>query len=133
MFRTSFLPILMMDRKTCPKHVEFYSQNKFEKSVHLVGFIIRIYHDARLSECQNHPPFVLNSFFPYPIRGECRGYFPKIFNFGSKLKRVVSCFGSFTPRAESPVSISLLKHDKHCRCNITLRRGRAAIVAVDKQ
>ena len=25
----------------CPKHVEFYSKNKFEKSVHLVGFIIR--------------------------------------------------------------------------------------------
>jgi len=29
------------------KHVEFYSKNKknkFEKSVHLVGFIISIYH-----------------------------------------------------------------------------------------
>jgi len=31
-------------QKTCPKHVEFYSKNKFEKLVHLVGFIIRIYH-----------------------------------------------------------------------------------------
>ena len=30
----------MMDTET-PKHVEFYSQNKFEKLVHLVGFIIR--------------------------------------------------------------------------------------------
>jgi len=30
-----------------PKHVEFYSENKFE---HLVGFIIRIYHDARSPE-----------------------------------------------------------------------------------
>jgi len=39
-------------QKTCPKHVEFYSKNKFEKLVHLVGFIIRIYHDARFSECQ---------------------------------------------------------------------------------
>jgi hypothetical protein len=28
-------------QKTWPKHVEFYSKNKFEKSVHLVGFIIR--------------------------------------------------------------------------------------------
>jgi len=36
---------------TCPKHVELYSKNKFEKWVHLVGFIIRIYHDARSSEC----------------------------------------------------------------------------------
>jgi len=34
----------------CPKHLEFYSKNKFEKLVHLVGFIIRIYHDAQSSE-----------------------------------------------------------------------------------
>ena len=33
-------------RRNCPKHVEFYSKNKFEKLVHLVGFIIRI-----LSRC----------------------------------------------------------------------------------
>jgi len=36
----------------CPKHVEFYSKNKFEKLVHLLGFIIRIYHDARSPERQ---------------------------------------------------------------------------------
>ena len=29
-------------QKTCPKHIEFYSKNKLEKLVHLVGFIIRI-------------------------------------------------------------------------------------------
>jgi len=29
-------------QKTCPKHVEFYSKNKFVKLVHLVGFIIRL-------------------------------------------------------------------------------------------
>ena len=29
-------------QKTCPKHVEFYSKNKFEKLVDLVGFIIKI-------------------------------------------------------------------------------------------
>jgi len=34
-------------QRNCPKHVEFYSKNKFEKLVSLVGFIIRIYHDAR--------------------------------------------------------------------------------------
>ena len=33
-------------------HVEFYSKNKFEKLVHLVCFIIRIYHDARSPERQ---------------------------------------------------------------------------------
>jgi len=34
-------------QRNCPKHVEFYPKNKFEKLVHLVGFNIRIYHDAR--------------------------------------------------------------------------------------
>jgi len=29
-------------QRNFPKHVEFYSKNKFEKLVHLVGFIIRI-------------------------------------------------------------------------------------------
>jgi hypothetical protein len=29
-------------QKTCQKHVEIYSKNKFEKLVHLVGFIIRM-------------------------------------------------------------------------------------------
>jgi len=28
-------------QRNCPKHVEFHSQNKFVKLVHLVGFIIR--------------------------------------------------------------------------------------------
>ena len=39
-------------QRNCPKHVEFYSKNKFEKLVHLVGFIIRIYHYARSPERQ---------------------------------------------------------------------------------
>ena len=53
------IPMLCVQWKTpddgqrnCPKHVEFYSKNKFEKLVHLVGFIIRIYHDARSPERQ---------------------------------------------------------------------------------
>jgi len=39
-------------QRNCPKHVEFYFKNKFEKLVHLVGFVIRIYHDARSRERQ---------------------------------------------------------------------------------
>ena len=39
-------------QRNCPKHVELYSKNKSEKLVHLVGFIIRIYHDARSHERQ---------------------------------------------------------------------------------
>jgi len=31
-------------QRNCLKHVELYSKNKFEKLVHLVGFIIRIYY-----------------------------------------------------------------------------------------
>ena len=53
------IPLLCVQWKTpddgqrnCPKHVEFYSKNKSEKLVHLFGFIIRICHDARSSECQ---------------------------------------------------------------------------------
>jgi len=39
-------------QRYCPKHVEFYSESKFQKLVFLVGFSIRIYHDAWSSECQ---------------------------------------------------------------------------------
>ena len=53
-YMSAHIPLLCVQRKTpddgqrnCPKYVEFYSKNKFEKLVHLVGFIIRIYHDAR--------------------------------------------------------------------------------------
>ena len=53
------IPLLCVKWKTpddgqrnCPKHVEFYSKNKFEKLVHLIGFIIRINHDSRSPERQ---------------------------------------------------------------------------------
>ena len=44
-----YIPLLRVQWRTpddgqrnCPKHVEFHSKNKFEKLVHLVGFIIRM-------------------------------------------------------------------------------------------
>ena len=40
----------MMDRGTVRNMSSFISKNKFEKLVHLVVFIIRIYHDARSPE-----------------------------------------------------------------------------------
>jgi len=56
---SAHIPLLCVELKTpddgqrnCPKHVEFYSKIKFEKLVHLVGFITRIYHDARSAERQ---------------------------------------------------------------------------------
>jgi len=51
------IPLLCVQWKTpddgqwnCPKHVGFYSKNKFEKSVHLVGFITRTNMKFRVSE-----------------------------------------------------------------------------------
>ena len=54
-------------QRNCPKHVEFYSKNKFEKLVHLFGFIIRIYHDARSPERQ----IKLNNNIFYFIYNSC--------------------------------------------------------------
>jgi hypothetical protein len=44
-----------MDREICPKHVEFYSQNKFEKLVHLDVFIIRILFASCISPAYFEP------------------------------------------------------------------------------
>ena len=74
------IPLLCVQWKTpddgqrnCPKHVEFYFRNKFEKLVHLVSFTIRVYHDARSSECQvrlGHPHFTwfISYFIPLLIQ-----------------------------------------------------------------
>jgi len=43
-------------QRNCPKHVEFYSKNKFERLVHLVGFIIRILRVVR-SESKQFCPY----------------------------------------------------------------------------
>jgi len=40
-------------QRYCPKHVEFYSKNKFEKLVHLVGFMIRRRHDKLIVAFSN--------------------------------------------------------------------------------
>ena len=44
--------LLIMDRGTVRNIQSFVPKNKFEKLVHLVGFIIRIYHNARSPERQ---------------------------------------------------------------------------------
>ena len=46
-------------QRNCPKHVEFYSKNKFEKLVHLVGFIIRKANNS-LSSANKWRHFVKN-------------------------------------------------------------------------
>ena len=57
-------------QRNCPKHVEFYSKNKFEKLVHLVCFIIRICHDARSPERQIRPHLLEPSTI---CKGPCNG------------------------------------------------------------
>lgn len=40
------------EQSTCSKHVEFRPENKFEKFVRIVDFIMRIYNDTLTSERQ---------------------------------------------------------------------------------
>ena len=47
-------------QRNCPKHVEFYSKNKFEKLVHLVGIIIRISHLTLLNSLKIKLPSAIS-------------------------------------------------------------------------
>jgi len=85
------IPLLCVQWKTpddgqryCPKHVEFYAKIKFENLMHLVSFIIRIYHDARSPECQKKTKLTiwatgLTMDWPTPVMG-------KLFKEGAKGK-----------------------------------------------
>jgi len=79
------IPLLCVQWKTpdygqrnCPKHVEFYCKNKFEKLLHLVGFIIRIYHDARSPERQSVQLYaflvLLQRIWKHSFYGLCPSY-----------------------------------------------------------
>jgi len=46
----------------CPKHVHSYSKNKFGILVHLVGLIIRIYHNSRSSESKKSLQAIFSHF-----------------------------------------------------------------------
>jgi len=66
-----------MGQRNCTKHVEFYSKNKFEKLVHLFGFIIRIYHDARSYECQKKKEKLTSKPQPLSLCGKSPLFFGK--------------------------------------------------------
>jgi hypothetical protein len=62
------IPLLCVQCKTpddgqrnCSKHVKFCSKNKFQKLMHLVGFIIRIYQDTRSPERQINMFYILRA------------------------------------------------------------------------
>ena len=94
------IPLLCVQWKTPddgqrnrPKYVEFYSKNKFEKLLHLVGFVIRIYHDAWSCKRQVWPRRVWSVFMGV-------SYEP----------------GDHTTRSQTPVGSSL---SDVCRCMIS--------------
>jgi len=70
-------------QRKCPKHVKFYSKNKFEKLVHLVGFIIRIYLDKRppgdrQRNCPKHVEFYSKNKFEKSVH--LVGFVIRIYN-----------------------------------------------------
>ena len=69
---------------------EFYSKNKLEKLVHLVGFIIRIYHDARSPECQSCQQCCVSAY----LFGFCFIYFLKLLSLF--MLRFCSCYDHVT-------------------------------------
>jgi len=77
-------------------------QNKSEKLVHLVGFLIRIYHDARSSECQNSPKLIISILY----RGPTGEFNPSIKNLDDALKHL------YKPKVEY-----LFCGDKHSLCH----------------
>ena len=50
-----------VSKLNCPKHVEFYSKNKFAKLMHLVGFIIR------MSNCVNGNSIIRNVSYNHMV------------------------------------------------------------------
>jgi len=55
--------------RNCPKHVAFYSKNKSQELLHLVGFIVRIYRDARSPERQMRCKLHIQYFESQPEYG----------------------------------------------------------------
>ena len=56
-------------QRNCSKHVEFHSKNKFEKLVHLGGFIIQTYHDERSHERRIKKERLFTSFSRILVHG----------------------------------------------------------------
>jgi hypothetical protein len=68
------IPLLCVQRKTpddgqrnCPKHVDFHSENKFAKLVHLVGFIIRNVSRCNVTRTSKTVISYLEKYLLYPV------------------------------------------------------------------
>jgi len=69
-------------QRNCPKHVDFYSKNKFEKLVHLVGFNVLILLASCQQTCMTYTIAVCTVKNSYDGQRNC----PKHVEFYSKNK-----------------------------------------------
>jgi hypothetical protein len=60
-------------QRNSPKHVVLFQKNKFEILVHLVAFIIRLYHDVRSPEGQISQVYLYLYQIPWFGGGKTRG------------------------------------------------------------
>ena len=97
-------------QRYCLKHVESYSENKFEKLVLLVSFIIRIYHGAWSSECQRY--MVLLGFLGGAF---IVSFFERHFE-----KSIFSGFHGYNPQARK---LCITEHSKECFFRAPTRTG----------
>jgi len=96
--------------RNCVKHVEFYSQNKSEKFVHLIGFIIRINHDARSSEYQIQLYAILTQYVLY---------LSTLHSFGMAYTLFTPKFSSSLPRNSKFLRMKILNLRCHHEDNET--------------
>jgi len=88
--------------RNCPKHVWFYSKNKFDKLVHLVGFIVRSYKLYTTVKSR------------YKCRMRCSGLPVVLFsNFRDNMTPVISLINIFLTR-----SISVIVNNYHSSCRL---------------
>jgi len=95
-------------QRNCLKHVEFYCKNKFQKLVHLVCFIMRIYHDEWSSERQTRDFFLIwnvrTGFGAHPVLYLLRTWDSCI---GSEVAGIWSCstHPNVVPRLRMSVAV----------------------------
>jgi hypothetical protein len=82
-------------QRNCPKHVGFHSKNKFEKLVHLVGFIARNVTQCTVtwkSNLKNLLFLGLYNFKIYISEPECMGYIKSLYWYRSPILFFLSLF-----------------------------------------
>ena len=95
--------LLMIYMGNHPKHVEFYSKNEFGKLVDLIGFIVRVYHDARSLEHQMRG--CIQPKVPILVLCQIRVKYSK--NIALEYCSVIFMFSAVIIKADKPAIVSL--------------------------